>query len=159
MRLLYTKPILNDLSQGSRISFVRQIRKMTQDNLAELLGIKGENRRKAITRYEKGRRNPKEYRIKEMSKILHIDELAIKQYDFKDSDDIIYFLLWIEELIPNIYIDVYGKNYIRNKQQEEILNFLDEWNMKKNLRNSKQISYGEYIEWKFNKMNEGDDDE
>ena len=41
MQILYLKPELYDLSQGSRIAFARQFRFMTQDNVAEKLGLKG----------------------------------------------------------------------------------------------------------------------
>ena len=37
MRLIYTKPKLRDLSQGSRIAFVRQFRFLTQDDVSENL--------------------------------------------------------------------------------------------------------------------------
>ncbi len=60
MRLSYTKPILNDLSQGSRIAFVRQFRQMTQD----------------------------EFRTLELSKILNVSFNAIKKYYFRDAIDI-----------------------------------------------------------------------
>ena len=39
MRLLYVKPELRDLSQGSRIAFVRQLRLMTQDEAFDKLEI------------------------------------------------------------------------------------------------------------------------
>ena len=39
MRLLYTKPELKDLSQGSRIAFIRQFRLMTQDEVFDKLEI------------------------------------------------------------------------------------------------------------------------
>lgn len=35
MRLMYTKPKLKDLSQGSRIAFARQFRKYSQDYVKE----------------------------------------------------------------------------------------------------------------------------
>lgn len=38
---IYLKPILNDLSLGSRLSFVRQFRELTQDDVAEYLGLEG----------------------------------------------------------------------------------------------------------------------
>lgn len=38
MRLYYIRPELRDLSQGSRIAFVRQFRHMTQDEVAGKLG-------------------------------------------------------------------------------------------------------------------------
>ena len=59
MRLLYTKPRLNDLSQGSRIAFARQFRTMSQDEVSDILGLTGECKRRTMTRYEKGDRNPK----------------------------------------------------------------------------------------------------
>ena len=45
MRLLYTKPKLKDMSQGSRIAFARQFRLMTQDNVSDKLGLTGECKR------------------------------------------------------------------------------------------------------------------
>ncbi len=41
MRLIYTKPKLKDLSQGSRIAFARQFRYMTQDNVSDKLRLIG----------------------------------------------------------------------------------------------------------------------
>ena len=41
MQILYTKPILRDLSQGSRIAFARQFRMMSQDAVSDKLGITG----------------------------------------------------------------------------------------------------------------------
>ena len=51
MRLIYTKPKLKDLSQGSRIASVRQFRLMTQDNVSDKLGLIGECKRRTMTRY------------------------------------------------------------------------------------------------------------
>ena len=51
MYLLYTKPKLKDMSQGSRIAFVRQFRLMTQDNVSDKLGLTGECKRKTMIRY------------------------------------------------------------------------------------------------------------
>ena len=46
MRLLYTKPVLKDMSQESRIAFARQFRVMTQDNISDRLGLTGECKRR-----------------------------------------------------------------------------------------------------------------
>ncbi len=54
MRVMYTKPKLKDLSQGSRIAFVRQFRLMTQDDVSDRSGLTGECKRRTMTRYEKG---------------------------------------------------------------------------------------------------------
>lgn len=88
MRLLYTKPELEDLSQGSRIAFARKFRFMTQDEVSDKLGLTGECKRRTMTRYEKGDRNPKDERTLELSKILNVNYNAIKKYDFKNTIDI-----------------------------------------------------------------------
>ena len=80
---IYLRPELYDLSQGSRIKFVRIFRHLTQDNVSDDLGITGENKRRTLTRYEKGERNPSKSRLNELSKILLINENLIKQYRLK----------------------------------------------------------------------------
>ena len=56
---IYLSPELYDLSQGSRIKFVRIFRHLTQDNVSDDLGITGKNKRRTLTRYEKRDRNPR----------------------------------------------------------------------------------------------------
>ncbi|MGM9875951.1 MAG: helix-turn-helix domain-containing protein [Bacilli bacterium] len=150
MRLLYTKPKLRDLSQGSRIAFVRQFRLMTQDNLSDKLGLTGECKRRTMTRYEKGERNPKEDRVLEMSKILNVNVNSIKKYDYKEVIDLIYTLMWLEELIPNYQIDVSNVPNVNDKNIITIKNFLSEWQIIRLKRLRREISYEKYIEWKLN---------
>ena len=106
MRLLYSKPELRDLYQGSRISFARQFRFMSQHELADKLGISGDNKRRAMTRYEKGERNQKLKRLEEISSILKVNINSLKEYDFNNPIDVVYIFIWMEELIPNYVIDV-----------------------------------------------------
>lgn len=68
MRLIYTKPFFKDLSRGVRIAFVRQFSLMTQDEVSDKLGLTGECKRRTMTRYEKGKRNPKDNRTMELVK-------------------------------------------------------------------------------------------
>ena len=84
MRVMYTKPKLKDLSQGSRIAFVRQFRLMTQDDVSDKLGLTGECKRRTITRYEKGDRNPKDDRTLEIAQILNVNINSIKKYEYKE---------------------------------------------------------------------------
>ena len=156
MRLIYTKPKLLDLSQGSRIAFARQFRLMTQDNVSDKLGLTGECKRRTMTRYEKGNRHPKEDRTLEISKILNINVDAIKNYEYKEPIDIIYTLMWLEELIPNYKIDLSGLPNINDKDLILIKSCLDEWNHIRNQRAKREISYENYIEWKLNYKIKGD---
>ena len=64
----YAYPELRDLSQGSRIAFARHFRHKTQDYVSKELGLTGNCRRRSITRYEKGNRNPKEDRTYDSKK-------------------------------------------------------------------------------------------
>lgn len=146
MRLLYTKPELKDLSQGSRIAFARQFRLMTQHEVAEQLGLQGVNKRRIMTRYEKGNRNPKDNRIKEIAKILNVNVNSIKKYDFQSPVDICYMLLWLEEFIPKIQIDISKVPSFNDESIKYIRDFLREWDIIRNKREKKQISYEEYIE-------------
>ena len=117
MLIIYSKPSLEKLSQGERISYIRQLRMMSQDEVSDKLGLTGECKRRTMTRYERGDRN------------------------------IIYFLLWLEELIPNIQIE-YEETFI-NKNKELKL-FFEEWKRMKLKRRKKEISYFQYTDWKFN---------
>ncbi len=93
MRLMYLKPRLKDLSQGSRIAFVRQFRQLTQDELADKLELNGERKRRTIARYENSTRVPKVDRLLEIANILNVEINVIKEYDFKEPADIVYILI------------------------------------------------------------------
>lgn len=150
MRLLYTKPVLKDMSQGSRIAFARQFRLMTQDNVSDRLGLSGECKRRTMTRYEKGNRNPKEDRTKEIAKILDVNYNAIKKYDYLEIIDVIYSLMWLEELIPNYRIDLSNVPYVDETQIKCIRSFINEWDYMRSKRLRREISYNDYINWKLN---------
>ena len=150
MRLLYTKPKLLNLSQGARIAFIRQFRLMTQDDVSDKLGLTGECKRRPMTRYEKGNRNPKEDRTLELSKILEINYNAIKKYDYKEPIDYIYTLMWLEELLPNYHIDLSDVPNVNDKYIVILKKIVSEWDLMINKRAKREISYEKYIEWKFN---------
>ena len=150
MRILYTKPELVDLSQGSRIAFARQFRFMTQDDVSDKLGLTGECKRRTMTRYEKGNRNPKDDRTSEIAKILDININAIKKYDYKEPIDLLYTLMWLEELIPKYQIDISKVPNINDENIVMFKQFINEWNVMREKRNKREITYEEYIEWKLN---------
>ncbi|MDD7151314.1 MAG: helix-turn-helix transcriptional regulator [Clostridium sp.] len=149
MRILYTKPELVDLSQGSRIAFARQFRFMTQDDVSDKLGLTGECKRRTMTRYEKGNRNPKDDRTSKIAKILDININAIKKYDYKEPIDLLYTLMWLEELIPKYQIDISKVPNINDENIVMFKQFINEWNVMREKRNKREITYEEYIEWKL----------
>lgn len=140
--VVYSRPIIYNLSQGSRIRFIRCFRHLTQDNVSDDLGISGECKRRTMTRYETGSRMPSKERLKDLASILLTNINLIKQYDFKNKSDIIYFLLWLEELYPDLRIDLSTDDEMMNQ-------FFYEWNSKRRKRENGQISYDKYLEWKI----------
>lgn len=138
MRLIYSRPILDDLSQGSRIAFARQLRFMSQDELSDKLGITGGNKRRTMTRYEKGQRNPKEDRTKIIAEIFNINYYAIKKYDYRDPMDIAYTLIWLEELIPNYNVELKNTNNLSSADVFKIQNAIDKWNIMKSKRDNRK---------------------
>lgn len=149
MRYIYTKPELRDMSQGSRIAFVRQFRHLSQDKVSDALGLTGECKRRTITRYEKGDRNPRGERISKISEILNVEYNSIKSYDYKNIIDLIYFFLWLEEILPNYHLDLSDVNVYSN-DVELLINSLVKWAEIREKWYKREISYEEYIEWKLN---------
>ena len=150
MRLLYVKPELRDLSQGSRIAFVRQLRHMSQDDVSDYLGLTGECKRRSMTRYEKGDRNPKDDRVKELAKLFNVSFNALKKYDYKNTEDLIYLFFWLEEYIPNYRLDLSQIKMVDNSKIKVLINSLLEWKKQKNKRDKREINYEEYLNWKLN---------
>lgn len=149
MRLLYVKSELNDLSQESRIAFVRELRHLSQDKISEHLGLTGECKRRTMTRYEKGDRNPKDDRTRIIAEILNVNYNAIKKYDYKNPIDVVYTLIWLEELIPNYFVNLECTKNLRSDDVLKIQTAVDKWNLMKSKRDKSKISYKECTNWKL----------
>ena len=162
MQLYYFKPELEDLSQGSRIAFAREFRYLTQDNVSDKLGLTGECKRRSMARYERGDRVPKEERLQEIANILNINVKCLKEYDFKNEEDMIYILLWMEELYPRMNIDLGLSESLPKESDIKLKRFFEEWNAMKEKRVDLELSYDDYVEWKlqydFNKGDEYEED-
>ena len=162
MRYVYLKPELNNLSQGSRIAFVREFRYLTQDNVSDKLGLTGECKRRSMARYERGDRVPKEERLQEIANILNINVKCLKEYDFRNEEDMIYILLWMEELYPRMNIDLGLSESLPKESDIKLKRFFEEWNAMKEKRVDLELSYDDYVEWKlqydFNKGDEYEED-
>ncbi len=162
MRYVYLKPELNSLSQGSRIVFVREFRYLTQDNVSDKLGLTGECKRRSMARYERGDRFPKKERLQEIANILNVNIKCLKEYDFRNEEDMIYILLWMEELYPRMNIDLGLSESLPKESDIKLKRFFEEWNVMKEKRANLELSYDDYVEWKlqydFNKGDEYEED-
>ena len=71
----------------------------------------------------------------------------IRKYDLSNPLDIIFILMWMEELYP----DFGFKMTLSKKYYNEIIRkVIRDWTKMKNKLNSKEIKYEDYIEWKLN---------
>ena len=147
---LFLRPRLKDLSQGSRICYVRQLRGITQDELASKLGFTDDRKRRHITRYETNERIQKDDRLEELAKILNVSVNAIKTYDYINPNDLIYINIWMEELIPGykIDLDTLYKTWFDSVKYLKL--FVRDWKEMNQKLENKEISLKEYIEWKLN---------
>lgn len=119
---------------------------MTQDEVSDKLGLKGECKRRSMTRYETGERFPKEERTKKIAKILSVSYDSIRKYDFTNPIDSIYVLMWMEEQ----YYDFGFKMTLPNKSDNKVIEkTIQDWNIMKKKLSSKEIKYKDYIEWKL----------
>jgi len=150
VQIIFSKPRLYGLSKGERISYVRQLRMMTQDEVSDKLGITGECKRRTMTRYERDQRKPSSKRLNELSKILQVNINLIKQYNFENIIDLIYLFLWLEELYPRIRISIPDGLIVVDKDKKVLNKFLSEWNRIRDLKDKSLISFYEYMDWKFN---------
>lgn len=103
-----------------------------------------------MTRHEKGDRNSKDEMLTETASILNASINSIKKYDYNKPMDLIYTLMWIEELIPNYYISFSDVPNINELYIVTIKKFYNEWNIMRNKRFKREISYKEYIKRKLN---------
>ena len=96
-----------------------------------------------------GERNPEVNRTHKIAEYLNVSYYAIKRYDFKEPLDIIYYLLWLDELIPNYHLDLRDVKDLDNESINIIKKFLIELDSMRNKRKKKEIKYIDYIEWKL----------
>lgn len=146
----YFKPTLKNLSQGARLEYVRKLRYIFKDDVADYFDLGGERKERTISRYEKNSRVPSNERLKELAKLYNVSINAIKEYKFDDPIDTIYMLMCLEEQFPyyelNLDYDcIKGTVYNKNVQKGLI-----EWLEMRAKRKNDEITTDEYIDWKLN---------
>ena len=94
------KPKLKNLSQGARLEYVRKLRYMSKDDVADYFDLVCERKERTISIYENNRRVPSNERLKELAKLYNVSINAIKEYKYEDPIDKIYMLMWLEEQFP-----------------------------------------------------------
>lgn len=149
MTVYYSQPKLKSLSQGDRLAFVRQLRRMSQQELGERIGLPAYSARNLICRYETKNRNIRANRLEAMAKVLNVDVAMLNNWDFTDSNDLYHLLLWMEEICPGYTLRYANKNKPCNMTHETLSVKYSEWlNMRRKFAAGK-IGREDYWEWKL----------
>ena len=88
--MYYVKPTLKNLSQGARLKYIRKLRHMSLDDVAEYFGFGGKEPNKTFNSYETNYRGPSKERRKEIAELYEVSVNAIKKYDFDNPIDVVY---------------------------------------------------------------------
>ena len=116
--MYFKKPILKNLSQGARLEYVRRLRHMNQDDVAEYFGFGGTDPHKTFNSYETNYRSPSKERLKEIAELYEVSVNAIKKYDFNNPMDVVYFYMWLEEEFPYYEINFENDSYEKTDYNE-----------------------------------------
>ena len=147
----YSNPVLKSLSQGDRIAFIRQVRRMSQQTLGEKIGIKSNRVRNMICRMERKDRAVKPDRLKKIAEVLDVNIKMLERWTFKDPEQLYYMLLWIEELCPGMAFRKDNELCVKNEPHKTLLRKYPEWREMKTRYVKGLIDYDEYLDWKLGK--------
>lgn len=147
--MYYVKPTLKNLSQGARLEYIRKLRHMSADDVAEYFGFGGKEPHKTFNSYETNYRGPSKERLKEIAELYEVSVNAIKKYDFNNPIDVVYFYMWLEEEFPYYEIIFDNYSYEKTDYNEIVQCAFREWKLMREKRENFEISDDEYLEWKF----------
>lgn len=146
----FFKPKLENLSQGARLKFVRELRYMSKPNVAEFLELGGEKPTDSIDKYERNARKPQPERLEDLAELFDVSNYAIRKYNFVDQNEVIYYHMWEEELCPYSEF-VFDKDAMKKTfYNEDIIRGFEAWEEMRERRINGEISDSEYIDWKLN---------
>ena len=148
--MYYRKPTLKNLSQGARLEYVRRIRHMDMDDVADYFGFGGRYPRKTFKSYETNYREPSKERLKDIAELYEVSINSIKKYDFNNPIDVIYSLMWLEEEFPYFEISFGQDSFEKNEYNNIVQKTMNEWKKMRDKRENLEISDEEYLEWKLN---------
>lgn len=139
--MFYKKEPLKNMSQGARLEFIREFRHMKNTDTAICMGYSI----KPIREWEENSKSPDAKNLPRLAEVYEVSMDAIKNYDFIDPIDEIYYQMWLEEQysyyefkLPDRFG---GSPYNLNVQKN-----VNEWLRMREKRENYEITDQEYIE-------------
>lgn len=139
---------------GKRIKYVRQLRGLTQTELAEKVGLPAdENGRIRISQYENGTRVPKKDMQLKISEALNVKSRYLVNEHFDGVSELAYSLFELDNVLNPIIEtydnDEYEESYCIKFDTDYCNFFWRDWALKKKELAEKKITKQEYDEWKI----------
>ena len=146
MNMYFRKPTLKKLSQGARLEYVRRLRHMDADDVAEYFGFGGDDPHQTFRYYENNDRGPSKERLMDIADLYEVSVNAIKRYDFNNPNDVVYFHMWLEEEFLYFEISFDSDCFERTEYDDIVQKAMNEWKEMRCKRKNLEISDEEYLE-------------
>ena len=144
--MFYKKELLENMSQGARLKFIRENKGIKLNDIAKYLGYKSN---KQIREWENNSKSPDATNLKRLAEIYGVSIDAIKKYDFIDPIDEIYYQMWLEEQYPYYQFQLPDR-FAGSAYNLNVQNGINEWLKMREKRENYEITDLEYLEWKLN---------
>ena len=144
--MFYKKELLENMSQGARLKFIRENKGIKLNDIAEYLGYSSN---KSIREWENNTKSPDAKNLPRLAEAYGVSIDAIKNYDFIDPIDEIFYQMWLEEQYPYYQFQLPDR-FAGSAYNFNVQNGINEWLEMRKKRENHEITDQEYIEWKLN---------
>ena len=144
--MFYKKELLENMSQGARLKFIRKNKGIELNDIAAYLGYSSN---KPIREWENNTKSPDARNLSRLAEAYGVCIDTIKKYDFIDPIDEIYYQMWYEEQYPYYQFQLPDR-FAGSAYNFNVQNGINEWLKMREKRENYEITDQEYLEWKLN---------
>ena len=112
------------MSQGARLKFIRVIENLELDDVVKYMGYSSN---KSIREWENNTKSPDAKNLPRLAEAYGVSIYAIKNYDFIDPIDEIYYPMWFEEQFPYYEFDIASCRFGGSAYNFNVQNGINEW--------------------------------
>lgn len=137
------------MKTGKRIHSARLLKDKTMKEIGIEMHYPISSAAVRIAQYEKGLRIPNDETLDQLAKVLQVNRKALTGPEGYETDDVIRFLLELEDEGYDISIRADGSDMIVMIKSESLNKPLMVWNSIRTEYYNDEISRKDYITWKF----------
>lgn len=144
--MFYKKELLENMSQGARLKFIRKNKGIELNDIAKYLGYSSN---KPIREWENNTKSPDARNLPRLAEAYGVSIDAIKNYDFIDPIDEIYYQMWYEEQYPYYEFQLPDR-FVCSPYNLNVQKGINKWLKMREKRENYEITDQEYLELKLN---------